>query len=77
MIYIILEGGFVRDICTDQKGLIDLPKFCVIDYDTDGMEDSVLVINEGGDTACLSYFEGDDIEEISPLTFKPMELHHD
>ena len=37
-LFIVLEGGMITSICSDQPGQVDLHDIVTIDYDTDGAD---------------------------------------
>jgi hypothetical protein len=45
---IIMEGGVVQDVVTDMPEAFDLQRFVIIDYDTDGADEVMLVPQSTG-----------------------------
>ena len=47
-IYVIMEGGVCQGVCTNDPTLVDA-SYTVIDYDTDGADESEITRVEQGD----------------------------
>lgn len=69
MIYIILDGGLIQNICDDQdestRGHIR-----TVDYDVDGLNDEDVIDTEQGDSCYTGVWTPEKIEVIKPMVFK-------